>query len=140
MVAVNMNNDGKLVQVSCAIIEEDGFVLAAQRSETMVMPLKWEFPGGKMEPGEAPETCLERELMEEMGIGIIIRRSLPSSTHYYPDFTVILHPFVCAIAAGKILLHEHRAIAWMKPDELASLDWLEADYPILHAYQQSTFL
>ena len=56
--------DGKNIDVSCAIIERDGLILAAQRSEAMAMPLKWEFPGGKVKQGEEPDTCLKRELME----------------------------------------------------------------------------
>ncbi len=130
-------SDGKKIEVSCAIIERDGLVLAAQRSETMSMPLKWEFPGGKMKEGEEPDTCLKRELMEEMGITVIMKKMLPPLGHHYPDFTVTLYPFVCAIDAGEIVLHEHRAIAWMKFSELASLDWVEADLPVVYAYRRS---
>jgi len=122
------------LHVACAIIEHDGKVLAAQRSETMNMPLKWEFPGGKLEPGETPEACLVREVREELAIGINLGRALPTTTHSYETFTVTLYPFVCALADGIMTLHEHRAVAWMKPEQISALDWAEADYPIIADY------
>lgn len=127
---------GKDIQVSCAIIERNGLVLAAQRSEAMDMPLKWEFPGGKIKLGEDPEVCLRRELMEEMGILLDVTIALSPSTHHYGSFTVTLHPFICTIASGGIALIDHRAIFWLKPDELTNLDWAEADLAVIYAYQK----
>ena len=103
----------------------------------MRMPLKWEFPGGKIEAGETAEACLKRELAEEMGIEIRIARALAPHTHRYPAFTVTLSPFVCAVAAGAITLLEHRRILWLTPEELSDLDWAEADFPIIAAYRAS---
>lgn len=124
------------IHVACALIErEDGRVLAAQRSKTMDMPLAWEFPGGKMEPGEDPETCLRRELVEELGIALTVRRAMAPVTHRYPGFIVTLHPFVCTIASGKIEVREHRAVAWLDPRQLPALHWLAADLPIVAAYR-----
>ncbi len=100
----------------------------------MSMPLKWEFPGGKIREGERPERCLERELVEEMGVRVSVGAALQTTTHHYPSFTITLYPFVCAIRSGEITLHEHAACAWMAPEELASLDWAEADYPVLESY------
>lgn len=124
----------KQIHVTCAIIERDGLVLAAQRSAAMSLALKWEFPGGKIDPGESPEECLQRELVEEMGIQVCVGKSLPSSTHHYPKFTVTLHPFICFIESGEIFLHEHAAIAWLPPAALHSLDWAEADLPVIESY------
>lgn len=129
-----MSGSKKHIRVSCAIIEHNGQVLAAQRSGIMSLPLKWEFPGGKIDPGESPQECLRRELIEEMGIGIRVGKGLPPSTHHYPTFTVTLHPFICAIESGEIVLHEHAAIAWLRPEELQGLDWAEADLPVLASY------
>ena len=70
--------------MTCAVIEHNGLVLAAQRSATMSLPLKWEFPGGKIEPGETAEGCLKRELAEEFDAEVNIRSNLPQSTHAYP--------------------------------------------------------
>ena len=123
------------IHVTCAIIERDGLVLAAQRSRFMRMPLKWEFPGGKIEPEESPEACLHRELMEEMGIRVAVTRAMPPSMHRYPAFTITLHPFVCEILSGEMILNEHRAVVWLKPEELPALNWVEADHAVVAAYQ-----
>ncbi len=122
------------IHVTCAVIERDGLVLAAQRSAAMSLPLKWEFPGGKIDPGESPEDCLRRELIEEMGIQVRVDKSLPPGTHRYPKFTVTLHPFICSIESGEIVLHEHAAIAWLPPGQLHTIDWAEADYPVIESY------
>ncbi|MDA8414460.1 MAG: (deoxy)nucleoside triphosphate pyrophosphohydrolase [Desulfobacteraceae bacterium] len=127
----------KHVHVACALIERDGLVLAAQRSAVMELPLKWEFPGGKLEAGESAEVCLRRELMEEMGVTINVGRPLPAHTHSYDAFTVTLHPFVCSIVSDSITLHEHAAIAWLPPGKLHTLDWAEADWPVLESYVSS---
>ena len=126
------------ISVSCAIIERDGLVLAAQRSHKMSMPLKWEFPGGKIDPGETSQACLLRELVEEMGILIRVGRALPPVTHAYPGFTVTLYPFVCTIASGEIQLHEHADAVWLPGHRLCELDWAEADAPVIESYLASS--
>lgn len=128
------------IRVACAIIERDGLVLAARRSRSMRMPLRWEFPGGKIEPPESPEACLHRELLEEMGLRIAVKRAMPPSTHAYPDFTVTLYPFVCGILCGEMTLNEHCSVAWLKPEELPALDWVEADRTMIEMYQRSVGL
>ena len=125
------------IHVTCAIIERDGLVLAAQRGASMRMPLKWEFPGGKIEPGEGAEASLHRELMEEMGLRLVVKRAMPPSTHRYPAFTVKLYPFVCAIRSGEMTLNEHHAVVWLRPNDLPTLDWVEADREVVEAYRQS---
>jgi len=124
----------KHLHVTCAIIERDGLVLAAQRSAAMSLPLKWEFPGGKIDSGETAEECLKRELVEEMGVRVRVGDALPESTHRYPTFTVTLYPFVCSIEAGEIVLHEHAAVSWLPAGELHTLDWAEADLPVIESY------
>ena len=100
----------------------------------MSLPLKWEFPGGKIDMGESPEECLRRELVEELGIQVRVGKHLPTTTHRYPTFSVTLHPFVCTIDAGEIVLHEHAAITWLPPDRLHTLDWADADVPVIESY------
>lgn len=100
----------------------------------MSHPGKWEFPGGKIAPGESPAACLRREIREELGIEVELGRELPPATHHYPARTVTLFPFVCTIVAGEPRLHEHAAVVWLLPAELAALDWAEADLPVLAAY------
>ena len=122
------------LQVSCAIIERNGLILAAQRSAGMSLPLKWEFPGGKIRPGETPAACQHRELAEELGMHVDILRPMQTATHHYHDFAVTLHPFVCALAGGELRNNEHAALRWLPPVELPILDWAEADLPIIAAY------
>ena len=117
------------LHVACAIIEQEGMVLAAKRSARMSLPLKWEFPGGKIEAGEAPADCLRRELLEELGIAVTIGEPLPTTTHSYDSFSVTLYPFICSLTTNNITVHEHNAILWMKPEQLPELDWAAADLP-----------
>jgi len=126
------------LRVACAIIENRGLVLAAQRSAAMSLPLKWEFPGGKIKGGESAEACLHRELKEELGIAVSVREALSPATHSYPTFTVTLHPFRCAIESGALTLHEHAALRWLRPGELLTLDWAAADLPIIAEYLART--
>jgi 8-oxo-dGTP diphosphatase len=130
----NLEMSKNHLRVTCAIIEQEGCVLAAQRSRAMAMPLKWEFPGGKIKPGETPENCLCREIAEELAIKVAVHHALAEKTHAYPEFTIILYPFVCTITSGTITLREHAAVTWLPREALASLDWAEADRPVLEAY------
>jgi len=127
-------NGYKHIYVACAIIEQDGLVLAAQRSAVMSLPLKWEFPGGKIDQGESPEECLRRELVEEMSVNIFVGKPLPPTTYKYESFEVTLYPHICSIVSGEITLHEHSAIAWLPPEKLHTLDWAEADLPVIQSY------
>ncbi|OGA52068.1 MAG: NUDIX hydrolase [Betaproteobacteria bacterium RIFCSPLOWO2_12_FULL_62_58] len=126
----------KHIHVTCAIIERDGLVLATQRSATMSMPLKWEFPGGKVDAGEGLEECLCRELAEELSVHVRIGKSLLPTTYRYPSFTITLYPFICSIESGEPTLHEHAALNWLSPRALHTLDWAEADIQIVDAYRK----
>jgi 8-oxo-dGTP diphosphatase len=121
-------------QVACAIIEYNGKILAVQRGERMSLPLKWEFPGGKIHKGESPEMCVVREVSEELNIRVDVVRPLSLVSHDYPDFSVTLHPFICVIVSGDIILRDHKAMLWLAPRELPILDWADADFPIIRAY------
>ncbi len=124
-----------MIEVTCAIIEKEDKVLCAQRSELMNLPLKWEFPGGKLEIGETLEICLIREIKEELGVEISIKEKLPSSSHTYNNSKEIcLYPFICTIQSGTLILKEHKQVAWLKLNELKKLNWAEADIPILDHY------
>lgn len=124
----------KAMQVACAIIEHKGKILAVQRGERLRLPLKWEFPGGKIHQGESPEMCVVREVSEELDIQIAVVRSLSLVSHDYPDFSVTLHPFICSIVSGDIILRDHKAMLWLSPRELSILDWVAADFPIIRAF------
>jgi len=124
----------KAMQVACAIIEYDGKILVVQRGEHQSMPLKWEFPGGKIHQGESPEACAVREVSEELNIRIAVVRSLSAVSYDYPDFSVTLHPFICTIVSGEIDLRDHEAMLWLSPRELQTLDWVAADFSIIKEY------
>jgi len=126
----------KHLDVACAIIEQNGKVLCTERSEAMSLPLKWEFPGGKIKSGESAEDCLQRELVEELGVSITIGHALTPHTHHYETFSVTLYPFVCAITSGDITLHEHSAMIWLLMEDLHTLDWAEADLPVIEEYRR----
>ena len=126
------------LHVACAIIEKEGKVLAAQRGATMILPLKWEFPGGKIEAGESPEECLVRELREELGVTVFIGAALSRATHVYADFTVTLYPYTCRLSGGLITMHEHHALKWIEPARMPELDWAAADLPVICEYMAAT--
>jgi 8-oxo-dGTP diphosphatase len=120
-----------LTEVSCAVIMDGDRVLVTQRSERMPHPLKWEFPGGKLQPGETPEGCIIREIREELGVEISVLQLLPSVRHRYPDSDIKLIPFICTIKKGEIDLSEHRSCSWVSRSDLDQIDWLEADIGVV---------
>ncbi|MEJ7559039.1 MAG: (deoxy)nucleoside triphosphate pyrophosphohydrolase [Pedobacter sp.] len=125
----------KSVLVVCGIIKDsEGNVLVTQRSATMALPFKWEFPGGKVEQGESHEEAIKREINEELHIKILIINRLPEFTHQYPTFTITLIPFVCNIVRGLIKLTEHHAFRWVNPNNLLDLEWAAADIPVAQHY------
>jgi len=122
----------KLIHVTCAIIQQDGKYLVTQRNHHMKLPLKWEFPGGKVESYETEQDCLIREIKEELNINIEIKERLKESIHDYGSFKIKLVPFLAFYRSGKIHLKEHQTYAFVNPSELLTLDWAEADIPIVH--------
>lgn len=121
-----------VIRVTCGIILKDGKVLAARRSGKMKLPLKWEFPGGKLQEGETEAECLKREIKEELNIEISIEYKLNPVRHDYPDVQIELIPFVANYISGTLFLHEHEQAGWYSRDELLGLDWAPADIPILY--------
>src|SRR5690606_20071638 len=122
------------MKVTCAIIEHEGKVLCAQRSGNMKHPYKWEFPGGKVEDYEDLETCLKREIKEELGVEIGVLERLPSNFHIYSELKLELIPFRCSLQTFEIELLEHSQIIWLPVEKLKDLDWAEADLPIVDNY------
>jgi 8-oxo-dGTP diphosphatase len=119
-----------VVRVTCAVIIREGKVFAARRGPRSKQPLKWEFPGGKVEPGETDEQCLLRELAEELRIRVRIEGRLPAHIHHYPEFTIELIPFLCALEQDGHTVIEHHETAWLDPGELPDMDWTAADVPL----------
>ena len=125
------------VPVVCALIEREGHVLLAQRPAHKHLPLKWEFPGGKVEPAEDPATAIIREIHEELGCTVRITRTLPVFLHDYGTVVIEMIPFVCELAAGSTepVAHEHVALAWARPEEFPRYDLAAADLPVVASYR-----
>jgi len=120
------------INVCCAIIKnENENVLVAQRSTAMSLPLKWEFPGGKLEQGETAEYCLIRELKEELNITVKIVRLVGSHIHEYPNLSINLIAFECIIVSGEIVLSEHVDFKWVNKEKLLDFDIADADLPFI---------
>ena len=125
-----------MLHVTCAIIRRNNTILICQRSASMKLPLKWEFPGGKIEPGESKEDCLMREIKEELGIDIKVGPALNMVEYHYPEFAICLYPFECLLVGGKLHLTEHAQAIWVDYNELLNYDWAAADLPIVKALIQ----
>jgi 8-oxo-dGTP diphosphatase len=115
-------------QVVAALIWQDGKVLICQRTRHQVMPLKWEFPGGKIEEGEQPRDALRRELDEELGIQAVIGDEVARIRHEYPSGSAIeLRFYEVREYSGEMENRIFREIMWSDPETLPSYDFLEAD-------------
>jgi 8-oxo-dGTP diphosphatase len=121
-----------VIHVVCALIIENRKILITQRSEKMNLPLKWEFPGGKLEVNESYEEGLKREIKEELNLNISVKKRLDDSIHHYDDFSIKLIPFISEILSGDVLLNEHRDYKFVEIHKLLDFDWAEADIPIVN--------
>jgi 8-oxo-dGTP diphosphatase len=125
------------IPVVCAVIERGPQVLLARRPPGKHLPLKWEFPGGKVEPGESPAAAIVREIREELGCAVVITRALPRSIHQYERALIEMIPFVCRLAEGspEPHPHEHTALVWVKAGALLDYDLAAADLPVVENYR-----
>ncbi|GAB4220463.1 MAG: 8-oxo-dGTP diphosphatase MutT [Acidobacteriota bacterium] len=115
--------------VTAAVVDREGRILIARRRDGHLAGY-WEFPGGKVEPGEGLAECLARELGEELGIRVEVLEPLTPVEHAYPGKTVRLHAFYCRWLAGEPKANEHDQIAWVLPGELNAFPLAPADLPI----------
>jgi 8-oxo-dGTP diphosphatase len=119
--------------VAAALFDAGGRVLIAQRPAGKPMAGRWEFPGGKIDEGESERQALERELSEELGIEVIGAHRMLELTHEYPDRHVELCMWRVSAYRGTPHPHDGQALKWVRPEELAHEDLLEADRPIVQA-------
>ena len=96
----------------------------------------WEFPGGKLEPGETPQQCIEREIREELATEVRADRILGTIDYDYPTFHLIMHCILCTIVSGDLKLLEHEAARWLSKETLRSVDCLPADLLILDRIEE----
>ena len=117
---------------ACALLNEEGKVLIAKRPPGRPLAGLWEFPGGKVDLGEDPETALIRELLEELGIEIARADLLPltSASHAYPEFHLLMPLYLCKRWQGSIAAQEDQELLWVRPDELGLYDMPLADEPL----------
>ena len=120
----------KHIKVVAGILRQGDRVYATQRGYG---PQKdgWEFPGGKLEPGESPREALRRELREELAVEIRVEDYLTTLEYDYPEFHLSMDCYFASVTAGSLTLLEHEAARWLSPEQLDSLDWLPADRELL---------
>jgi len=122
-----------LLVAACALVDGDGRVLVCQRPEGKQLAGLWEFPGGKVEPGETPEACLIRELHEELGITVAEACLAPFvfASHSYEEFHLLMPLYLCRRWDGFVQAREHKALKWVRPSELSDLPMPPADGPLV---------
>lgn len=121
------------IAVVGAAILENGRCLVAQRGPSMHDAGRWEFPGGKVEPGERPTQALEREIREELALHIEVGAHLGRGVADTPDRRIVLDVYLARRSGGTLQLAEHAAIRWIESADIPSLDWAPADRPVLPA-------
>jgi 8-oxo-dGTP diphosphatase len=117
------------IDVVGAVIVEAGRILCAQRGPEGAVAGLWEFPGGKVEPGEIPEHALVREIAEELGCVVEVGDRVETTSHRYDFGVVVLTTFWCRLVEGIPAPSEHASIRWLEPTELHTVAWAPADVP-----------
>ena len=125
----------KTVKVVAAIIIHENKMFATQRGYGEFKD-GWEFPGGKVEPGETPQEALVREIKEELDIEIEVKDFLETVEYDYPEFHLSMDCFFCAIRSGDLVLKEHEAAKWLTVETLDSVDWLPADQGLVEGIRE----
>ena len=125
----------KSVEVVAAIIEKEGKYFATQRGYGDFKD-GWEFPGGKVEPGEQPEQAIIREIKEELESTVSIIKFLCTVEHDYPKFHLTMHCYLCRLEEGNLHLVEHEAARWLLPEQIDSVGWLPADIKVVNALKK----
>ncbi|MDB5638509.1 MAG: 8-oxo-dGTP diphosphatase MutT [Bradyrhizobium sp.] len=128
MVAINV-----ILVVACALVDADRRVLIAQRPEGKTLAGLWEFPGGKVEPGERPEATLIRELQEEIGITVkeACLAPLTYASHAYEDFHLLMPLYICRRWDGEVVAREGQNLAWVRANKLRDYKMPPADIPLI---------
>ncbi|EUJ18511.1 NUDIX domain-containing protein [Listeria grandensis FSL F6-0971] len=126
----------KDIHVVGAIIQKNNKTLCVQRADSAVNGTDWEFPGGKIEPGETPEQALIREVQEEIGCVITVNQAFDHTIYAYEFANVHLTCFLCELVTGEPTLHVHQAMKWLDASEMPNLKWSPANLPAVKKLQQ----
>ena len=121
----------KSKDVVAAIIKKDNLYLIVQRNRNKYMGLKWEFPGGKVEPNETFHEALSREIQEELNININVYEKIAEEKYKDDQIDIILHYYLCSEKSGTTRLNEHENIAWVKKKDFDKYDFVEGDGNVL---------
>lgn len=123
----------KKVEVVAAVIMNNYEILSVQRPQNNLeyISKKFEFPGGKIEENETKEEALKRELYEELKLDVDINQYITTITHQYPDFELTMHTFLVKVESRNIYLNEHISEIWLNKQNMYSVDWAEADIPVV---------
>lgn len=127
----------KHLAVVGAVITRDGHVLCAQRGKGGQLAGAWEFPGGKLEPGEQPETALRREILEELDCVIEVGREVTTTTYDYDFARITLTTFWSTLTDGAPRATEHAELRWVRPADLSALEWAPADVPAVRIIEDA---
>ncbi len=120
----------KTIRVVAAVIRNNDQIFATQRGYGAFAG-GWEFPGGKIEEGEAPEAALKREILEELDTEVSVGELIDTIEYNYPDFHLSMDCFWCEVVKGDLVLKEHRAARWLSRESLYSVEWLPADISLI---------
>lgn len=124
------------IDVVGAAIIEDGLVLCARRGQDKALAGLWEFPGGKIEPGESPTTALRREIAEELDCIIEVGEPITTTSHEYEFGVINLTTFYCRLVSGTPTSSEHANLQWLRPEYLLAIEWAPADVPAVRLIQE----
>lgn len=120
----------KTIEVVAAIIIHHNKIFATQRGYGDFKDY-WEFPGGKIEPGESPEQALIREIREELDTEIVVGKLMETVEYDYPQFHLTMRCYFCRVKSGELVLKEHKASRWLTGETLNSVEWLPADIDLI---------
>lgn len=128
----------KTIKVVAAIITHNNCIFATQRGYGEFKD-GWEFPGGKVEPGESPEEALIREIREELDTEIVVKELFDVVEYDYPQFHLSMDCFLCTVKSGDLVLKEHEAAKWLTKHNLNSVEWLPADLELIAKIEEILF-
>ena len=122
-----MSSELKTVRVVAALVERDGRYLITQRRETAVLPLLWDFPGGRVEDGETDEAALAREVMERLGVSVDVRQLISFVNHPYEKYAVDLYLYECALQSDRLSCRAVKDYAWVTSEEMEKYSFTPVD-------------